>query len=249
MNVVLLLAGGNDGFTEVGSPYPKNLVEVDGQPLVQLVIERLLTLKNRRGRFISLIPGMENRRFHTASVIRLIDPDSLVVEVPEKTAGAACTALLAVEQIDNEDPLLVVNGDIILDVDPGEIVGGFEGRGLDAGIAVFEAVHPRWSFVRLNEEGLVVEAAEKRPISHYAATGFYWFARGADFVRATAQTLRKGASIDGKYYVTPVLNELVLEQKRIGVHMIGKSEYHSLKDPAGVRQFEQALIPHQKLIL
>jgi NDP-sugar pyrophosphorylase family protein len=240
MNVVLLLAGGNDAFHEAGSPYPKNLVEVAGQPLVQLVLERLLPLKSRGARFISMIPGLENRRFHTASVIRLIEPASVVVEVPETTAGAACTALLAVEQIDNDDPLLVVNGDILLDVDPSEVIGGFERRGLDAGIVVFEAVHPRWSFVRLDEAGWVVEAAEKRPISQLAATGFYWFARGSDFVGAAAQVLRKGAAVDGKYYVTPVLNELILDQKRIGVHLIEKTDYHSLKDPTGVRQFEQS---------
>lgn len=239
MNVVLLFAGGNDGFQEAGSSYPKNLVEVNGRPLVQWVIEGLLPLKTMGARFIALVQGMENRRFHTSAVIRLIEPDSLIVEVPEKTAGAACTALLAVEHIDNDQPLIVVNGDILMEVDPTALVSGFEGRGLDAGIAVFDAVHPRWSFVRLGQDGMVVEAAEKRPISSLATTGFYWFARGSDFVRAAAQQLRKGAAVEGKYFVTPVLNELILEQKRIGVHVIDKSEYHSLKDPAGVRQFEQ----------
>jgi dTDP-glucose pyrophosphorylase len=120
-------------------------------------------------------------------------------------------------------------------------VQDFQERNLDAGIVVFDDVHPRWSFVKLDASGFVIEAAEKRPISRHATTGLYWFARGADFVRAASAMLRKGASVDGHFYVTPVLNELILAQARIGVTPIDKAHYHSLKDPAGGRSYEEFL--------
>jgi dTDP-glucose pyrophosphorylase len=241
MNVVILLAGGVDGYQQSGSAYPKNLAEIADRPLVQHVLEGLLPLKELGARFVCMIPGPENRRFHTGSVIQLIEPDAVVIEVPETTAGAACTAMLAVEWIDNGEPLMVINGDIVLDGDLVAMIRDFQTRSLDAGIVVFEDVHPRWSFVKLNAGGMVVEAAEKRPISRFATTGLYWFARGADFMKAAAAMLRKGASVDGLFYVSPVLNEMILAQARIEVTQIDKSGYHSLKDPAGARAYEQVL--------
>ena len=53
---------------------------------------------------------------------------------------------------------------------------------MDGGVIVFDSVHPRWSFVRVDKAGFVIETAEKRPISRLATAGFYYFRRGADFV-------------------------------------------------------------------
>lgn len=246
MNVLILCAGGLDSYQNSGSLYPKNLAEIAGRPLVQHVLEHLLPLKTLGARFVALIPGEENRRFHTGSVIRLIEPDAVVLEIPETTAGAACTALLAVEWADNQEPLLIVNGDILIDRDPVALITDFHSRRLDAGIVVFDDVHPRWSFVKLDAQGMVIEAAEKRPISRHATAGLYWFARGSDFVRAAGAMLRKNAAIDGLFYVSPVFNEMILAQARIGVTVIEKHQYHSLKDPAGARSYELHLAENNK---
>jgi len=57
----------------------------------------------------------------------------------------------------------------------GEAIAAFRRQELDAGTIVFDSVHPRWSFVKTNEKGLVIEAAEKRPPSRNATAGFYHF--------------------------------------------------------------------------
>ena len=35
----------------------------------------------------------------------------------------------------------------------------------DGGIVSFRATHPKWSFAKVDEKGLVTEVAEKNPIS------------------------------------------------------------------------------------
>ena len=77
-------------------------------------------------------------------------------------------SVLAIEYINVESPLAIINGDQIIRADVTD--GGYrlEKRKLDGGIIVFEDVHPRWSFVKCGRDGLVVEAAEKRPISRLA---------------------------------------------------------------------------------
>ncbi len=75
------------------------------------------------------------------------------------TAGAVCTALLAIEHINNETPLVIANADQLVEVDLCDVIQSFEQQSLDAGTLVFDSVHPRWSYVRLDENGCVIEAA------------------------------------------------------------------------------------------
>ncbi len=241
MNILMLMAGGSEAFADAGHPFPKNLVEIDGLPLVERVIEQIVPLHQLGHRVICTLLQEEARRFFTSSVVRLLVPDAVVLEIPAPTGGAACTALLAVEHIDNEDALLILNGDQLIRTDLGDVLADFVGRNLDAGTVVFDGVHPRWSYVRLNEEALVVEAAEKRPISRLATAGAYYFARGRDFVSGVKTMIKKDAQVGGMFYICPVLNELILENAKVGVCTISREEYVSLATPQGVQAYDESL--------
>jgi dTDP-glucose pyrophosphorylase len=238
MKTLLLAAGGSAAFAAAGFHYPKNLVEVSGAPLLIHVIAALGPL-GREGRLVVVARQDEALRYHTDRVVRLVEPTAAVVTVGE-TSGAACSALLACEHLIDDEPVLVVNGDQIVDHDLAAVVESFTARSLDAGVVVFDAVHPRWSYVRL-EEGLVVEASEKRPISAHATAGVYWFARAGDFVAAAKAMIMKDAHVDGSFFVCPALNELVLAGARIGVHRIERNRYFSFHEPAGVAAYEHHL--------
>ena len=133
---------------------------------------------------------------------------------------------------------MIVNGDQLIQSDLRKVIADFRSRDLGGGIIVFESVHPRWSYVKTDGDGMVIEAAEKRPISKLATAGFYYFQKGSDFVRAAITMLKKDAREGGAFYICPTYNELVLEQKRIGIYPIARTEYHSLKTPAGIRDYE-----------
>jgi dTDP-glucose pyrophosphorylase len=237
------MAGKDAAFAEAGYPYPKNLTEIDGLPLVQQVIRGLLPLTETRQsiRFTFLVKAEEIAQFHTDSVLQLLVPDARVIPVEESTGGAACTALLAIETINTEEPLLICNGDMVVDANLVEMMRDFQKRDLDGGILVFEAVHPRWSYVKTDASGYVIETAEKRPISKLATAGLYYFRQGRDFARATMNMIKKDAHTGGQFYVCPAYNELILQQKKIGVYEIPRSSYHSLADPRSVGDYEEFL--------
>ncbi len=241
MRLVVLMAGDSAMFEVAGVKYPKNLVEIDGEPLVQRVIDGLAPLLSSASRAIFLIREEEQRRHHTGDVIRLLVEDAEVIGVPPLSSGAACTALHAIGQIERDESLLVFNGDQVIEAPLAEIIDGFETAGLDAGAITFDAVHPRWSYVRPGPDGLVVEAAEKRPISRLATAGAYWFRRGGDFVDGAMSMIRKDASVDGAFYVCPVFNELILLGRRIGTRPIERDAYFSLTSMHGVDLYAQHL--------
>lgn len=239
INVLVLMSGSSQAFKDAGYAYPKNLVELGGVPLVQRVLEDLRPLNALGARFVCVMQHDENRKFHTGAVVQLIDPAAIVVELNGETSGAACSALMAIEHINKDEPLVIVNGDqLLLNVDLVEIVQSFRARTYDGGIIVFEDIHPRWSFVKCNAAGLVVETAEKRPISNLATAGFFYFRKGRDFVSAAMEMIKKDAQVGGLYYICPTYNELILRQQKIGVHKIPRTSYHSLASPADVRSFQ-----------
>lgn len=241
MKILALMAGGSQKYDEAGYTFPKNLVEIDGTPLIERFINELACLNAPDNNFIFAVDEEEHQRYHTGSVIRLLLPEATVLKVATPTAGAACTALLAIDHINNEEPLLVINGDIAGDLQLPLAIEDFQSRDLDGGIIVFEGVHPRWSYVKCDENGLVVEAAEKRPISKNATIGAYYFAQGKDFVSAAQEMIKKDAQVDGFFYVCPSYNEMILDQKKVGIYEIPRKSYFSLATPQGAQAYGEHL--------
>ncbi len=239
MIVLIPMAGSDDAFREKGYAHIKPLVEVHGKPIVQHVWENLSALGARRHIFV--IRKDDAVRHRLADVLRLMDPESAIVQTENATRGAACTALLGIQYISADEELIITNGDQIIESDLKVAIEDFRDRKLDGGAIVFDSVHPRWSFVRLGSDRLVIEAAEKRPISRMATAGFYYFRRGGDFVRAAMNMIRKDANVNGAFFVCPAFNELILEHAAVGVHEIQRSAYRSLGTPQDVEQFDAYL--------
>ncbi len=205
----------------------------------RLLVERFVAGCNAiRAEMVFAVRDAELKRFRIDSVIQLAAPGSALVRITGETAGAACTALLCVAHIDPEDELLILNSNEYLDIDYTAPIAEFRTRRLDAGVVTFPSIHPRYSYVRLDEDGLVVEATEKNPVSRHATPGFTWFAKGADFIAAAQSMIRKDAQVDGRFYISLTLNEMVLRQKRIGAFAIEARRYHPLKSQRQLAAYE-----------
>lgn len=242
MNILILAA--NDFHDDRDSGYPLGLSEVNGKTLLQHLTEQCNAIPGAQ--LTLAVNEQDCKRWHLDNVVRLLSPGANVVQIRRTTSGAACTALLAISDFSSEEPLLIVNGNELIDVDFNAVISEFSNANFDAGVIVFPSVHPRYSYVRLNDEQMVVECAEKNPISNHATVGFYWFKRGKDFVESAQQTILKHAHVDGQYYICPTLNEMVLRQARIGTHRIASQQFHPLKSERQFEKFDAAHIVAMK---
>jgi hypothetical protein len=236
---VLILAAGEPVAPDAADPYPIWLSEMDDG----LVLERQVRALRfaRDARFVFCFRRADVERYHLKDIASLMAPGCSVVEIRRETRGAACTAMLAIGRVDLEDELIVVSATDHIDVDYARVIEGFRGKGADAGVMTFESLHPRYSFVRLDTDGWVTEAAEKRPISRTANAGFFWFRRAGDFFDALQQMILKDAQVQERFFISPALNELILEQKRIATFPLAANQYHPLKALSQVEAYEQAL--------
>lgn len=239
MNIVILMAGAGKDFEEQGHSYPKYLLEIQNKPIIQRVVE---SLKNLGSNVICIIRKEDQERFFLGDMMKILCPEVKVITVENLTKGAICTALFAIEEINNDEELLVLNGDQLIKANLFTAIADFRNRKLDGGIVTFKSVHPRWSFAALDAEGLVVETSEKRPISDNATAGCYYYAKGSDFVRACFSVIEKDAETQGFYYISATYNELILEQKKIGIFEIPRKDYISF---ANYQMYENYL-SHRK---
>ena len=237
---ILILAAGETPADSTEPRYPIWLGEVDGE----LLIERQVAALGRAGpsNVVFVFRRDEDEALHLTSIVEQMVANSKVVLARRDTAGAACSALLAIGEIAMDDELIIASATDQIEVDFAEVVAGFRARGADAGVLTFPSLHPRYSYVRVDGDGFVTEASEKRPISRTASAGLYWFARAGDFFEAAQAIILKDAHVQGRFYICPALNELILKQKKIATHAIPAEKYHPLKSSKQVVDLEHAIL-------
>jgi len=152
-------------------------------------------------------------------VLNLIIDGCTIVDVDHLTEGAACTALLAKQHIDNDKPLLFVNSDQYIEWNPTEFMYTMQESNADGGIVTFKDTHPKWSFAKVDPNtNLVTEVAEKKPISDNATAGYYYWKSGSDFVKYAEQMIERNIRVNNEFYVAPVYNQAIEDNKKIRIY-------------------------------
>lgn len=237
INILIPLAGRNQFFPETEYPYPKSLIEINGKTMIEHVIDNFATIQKKK-QFIFIVNSEECKKYHLDNILYLLtDHSCKVIKIDRETKGAACSAMMAIEYINNEMPLIITNADQIFDENLGELINHFHGN--DAGVLTFESVHPRWSYARVDDNNHITETAEKRPISKHAIAGFYYFAKGSDFINSAMQMIKKDANVNGVYFIAPVLNEMVLSNKQMKIIPIANNHYHTFYTPSKIYEYER----------
>lgn len=218
MNVLVPMAGAGTRFEKAGYTFPKPLIEVNGKPMIQAVVENL----NVDAKHIFIVQKSHYEEYNLKHLLSLISPGCEIIQVEGVTEGAACTTLLAKNFINNREPLLIANSDQFVEWDSNEFLYSMQADRVDAGILTFESVHPKWSFAKLDKDGFVSEVAEKKPISNNATVGIYYWARGSDYVKYAEQMIERDRRVNNEFYVCPVFNEAIEDNKKIKIFPINK---------------------------
>lgn len=233
---ILVLAAGKLNSQNADKEYPLCLTEIHGISVLERIVKNTERIANAQYAFTFL--ETEAQRYHLEKIATLLVPGAYSTRVPELSQGSACTALLAACQLEQNSELIIISANELVDLDLAEVIEGFRSRKLDGGTLTFRSVHPRYSYVRLNEQGFVTQAAQREPISFFATAGIFWFANTSCFVEGAKNIIRKDAHVDGSYFVAPIFNELVLRQKKVGVKELDTTKYFPLKTEQQIEQFE-----------
>lgn len=237
INVLIPMAGKGSRFAEAGYTFPKPLIEIDKKPMIQWVIESL----NIQGNFIFIIQKEHQEKYNIKSLLNSLKPNCNIIELDHITEGAACTTLLAKKLINNDFPLVMANSDQFIKWDSNKTMYNFTNKNFDGGILTFEALHPKWSYAKIdNRTNLVSKVAEKEVISNNATVGVYYWKKGSDYVKYAEQMIKKNIRVNNEFYVCPVFNEAISDNKKITISPV--SEMHGLGTPEDLNAFLQSKI-------
>ena len=163
----------------------------------------------------------------------------IVLEVDQVTEGAACTALIAKQYIDNDMPLLITDCDHVI----GEqnfiqrAYGYFDRYDADGGILCHLADNPKWSYTKV-KDGQVTEVIEKQVVSNLANTGDYYYAKGSSFVSWAEEMIERNDRTSGEFYVAPAYKYGIKNNMKILPYMV--NEMWGLGTPEDLEKYLNA---------
>lgn len=158
-------------------------------------------------KYIFVLPGQGRKSSMLHNAAQAMGNGATLISVND-TQGTACTALWAVGHINNDDELLILS-DMPPDIDATLIVQDFRARGLRAGVALRPAIFG---------DGLGIESGKSADGMELA--GFFWFARGRDFVETAQNIIRRNNRIGGFLDLASIYDELLRQKMRLGSYSV-----------------------------
>lgn len=202
------MAGRGSRFAEVGYQVPKPLIDVKGRPMYSWAMDSLPLYAANRVVFICLSEHLTDLALEQDIKTRYSKLNPVIIPLDKVTEGQACTVLEAREYINNDEPLIIYNADTFC-ISSSDAAFTNLKADVDGVISVFQAEGDKWSFARTDDEGRVVETAEKRRISEWATTGLYHFTRGREFVSNAENMIAENERVNNEFYVVPVYNRMI----------------------------------------
>ena len=234
-NLVIPAAGEGSRFAQNGWKKPKPFIDIDGRPMLSHVIENV----HSASASITVLLRQEHMDSYPRPTEAIRAKVDRIVPVSQVTEGTASTILLSKKIIDGIDPLLIANSDQLVRFDIDHFVNDCRLRMLDGSILVFRdpSMSPKWSFVRVSDDGLVLEVAEKTPISDLATVGIYLFSSGSAFIDSAIDMIVANDRTNGEFYTCPVYNYMIKRGAKIGVYEIPIEAMHGLGTPTDLDRF------------
>lgn len=232
LNYIIPMAGNGSRFLTQGYQLPKYMLTARGKSLFEWSILSMpleigakiifIALNDHEKsfkvtQFIEEKITLINKQLNITSSYDIILLDAV-------TRGQAETVLYAKKLVDQTAQLAIFNIDthfhsaslakILLDdklLHDG-VIGAFSNPIRDA----------KWSYAKVNKEGIVSETAEKVAISDYALTGFYHFSKADDFFSTAESQINSNEKSCGEFYIAPMYNKLISQGRKF---VIDVAEY------------------------
>jgi HAD superfamily hydrolase (TIGR01509 family) len=219
INIVIPMAGRGSRFNACGYKEPKPLIPIKntGKTMIETVIENL----NIDGNYIFIVQKEHYEKYNLEEKIKNETKKYKIIQIDYTTEGAAASVLLAREYIDNNIPLLIANCDQFLEWDSNEFLYSMK-NDIDGGIQTFYSNENKWSYVKLDNNGMCIEVKEKEVISEYATTGIYYWSNGSDFCKYAKEMIDANLRVNNEFYVAPVYNYAIQDGKKIKIKNVHK---------------------------
>lgn len=215
MQIIIPMAGTGERFIQAGYKEPKPLIEVDGKPIIEHVV--------------NLFPGEDDFTFicnehhlkfsNLRGVLVGIKPSARIISISQHKLGPVYSVLQASDYIDETKPAIVNYCDFHTYWDYSYFKNKMIELECDGCIACYKGFHPHllltnlYAGVRADKDNYMIEIREKHSFTEnkmdtYQSAGTYYFRSGAIVKKYFNATIEKKIAYKGEYYVSMVYNLL-----------------------------------------
>ena len=232
--MIITLAGAGTRFRNYGCEVPKYMVRARGHTLFEWSLGSLVNFFDDHFIFACL-----NEHDHTWMRERAFDLGVKRVTIAPRSSislGQAETAYDVMHLADFASPIWIFNIDtyIMHGISP------FDMAGYQGCVYVYESVNPSMSFVKYNEDGEVVDLAEKVVISNWATVGLYGFGSAELYQRLYSEAYldRELDEVEGERYIAPIYKILLKSGNLVCAPRLDLSAVNILGTPMEVLRFD-----------
>lgn len=207
VQLVVPMAGLGKRFVEANYKTLKPLIPIHGVPMVRVVVDNLMS--NQIGHVVVVALREIVESVDLREILSHLEVPLTIVAVDKLTEGPADTVIQARQVLDDNLPLVIANSDQYVDA-------GLENfydelmKAVDLGsILTMEDDNPKWSYVELDDHGLVINVREKVVISNQATVGVYGYSKARLAWNAFSEMWQANDRTNGEFYVAPAYNYLI----------------------------------------
>ncbi|MET1413007.1 NTP transferase domain-containing protein [Roseibium sp. HPY-6] len=226
MQIVIPMSGFGERFRRAGYRLPKPLIEVEGKPIIEHVVEMFPGEENFV--FICNNDHLNNADFGMETLLKRICPTGRIVGIPAHKRGPVHAVQQAMHLLDPSEPVVVNYCDFTCFWDWHHFRKFVRTTGCDGAIPAYKGFHPHslgttnYAYMR-EDGGWVRDIREKQPftdnrMNEYASSGTYYFA-SAELMRAAFDaTVSQDLNINGEYYVSLAYRPLFEDDRQVAVY-------------------------------
>jgi NDP-sugar pyrophosphorylase family protein len=219
MKVVVPMSGMSSRFSSAGYKIPKYLIEVDGKP----VIEHIVNLYPKDTEFAFILNEEHYKSTDIVDLLQSITNTPLIVVIPPHKKGPVYSVFEENWIIDDEEQVIINYCDFSMYWNYDNFEQFVNEMDCEGCVVCYTGFHPHmlgsdnYAFCKTDEVNRILEVREKQPftdnkMSEFASTGTYYFKKGKYIKKYFKQLMDEDININGEYYVSLIYNLLVRDE-------------------------------------
>ncbi len=234
VQILMPMGGLGSRFAKQGYTTPKPLIKVDGKPMFMRALDSFMALENPT--YIFVLRQDQVNQYKLDERIQALLPKAKITVVNHDTQGAVETCLIAEHLINDEIPIIIADCDIYFESK--DYFEKVQKSNADGILLTFDADHPRYSYVELDDTGKAIRTAEKVVISNNAILGGYYFKSGRLFKELAHEFVDNPLPEGLKEYFVSHLFNMLIEREGI-VNIAEVDQKHIFGTPEELQTYEK----------
>jgi NDP-sugar pyrophosphorylase family protein len=226
IQLIIPMSGIGKRFIDAGYKEPKSLIEIDGKPIIEHVVNLFTGVEDITFICNEVHKGIED-------ILKKIKPNCKIYWVSNENRKGPVDAVLQIKDyIDDNKETIISYCDYGTVWNFNKFLKETRFGNFDGVIPCYIGFHPHmlgsdnYAFCR-HKDNILLEIKEKESFTgnkmdEYASNGTYYFKSGALVKKYFKELIDLGLNLNGEYYVSLVYNLLVRDKLRISIFEIEK---------------------------